>query len=131
MPAHYQYSFSVFARMTDILLDQAGVKEFTRVGHSMELKTDEKKIRDYQKAAYYDGNWKEESGPMLIPAIDWINGQRDKTAPTKAWASPENQKIMENYLKLGQDVIKMIPRGKLIPMKGLGDVPFVEDFQGP
>ena len=62
--------------------------------------------------------------------VTMINGQRDKTAPAKAWASPENQKIMGNYPKLGQDVIKMIPKGKLIPMKGLGHLPFVEDFEG-
>jgi pimeloyl-ACP methyl ester carboxylesterase len=136
--------------------------------YEIELKNNETKIRDYQKAAYYDGNWKPEYEPMIVPAVGWtkgpdhaliaknsvlineimytqpvyyefknlkmpvtmINGQRDKTAPGKALASPENQKIMGNYPKLGQDVIKMIPHGKLIPMKGLGHVPFVEDFQG-
>lgn len=59
-----------------------------------------------------------------------INGDRDKTAPGKAWASPENQKLMGNYPKLGRDVIKMIPQGKLISLKGLGHMPFVEDYQG-
>lgn len=212
-PARFQYSFPALARMTDSLLVEAGVTDFTLVGHSMggmvatryallypakvkklilvnpigledyktlapyknidelyamELKTDENKIREYQKNAYYDGNWKAEYEPMLVPAIGWIkgpdnavvarnsalttdliytqpvvyefknlkmpvamiNGDRDKTAPTKAWASPENQKLMGNYPKLGRDVIKMIPKGKLIPMKGLGHLPFVEDFSG-
>lgn len=27
----------------------------------------------------------------------------------KGWASPENQKLIGNYPKLGRDVIKMIP----------------------
>lgn len=133
-----------------------------------ELKNNETKIRDYQKVAYYDGQWKEEYEPMIVPAVGWtkgpdhvltsktsvmiseiiytqpvyyefknlkmpvtmINGQRDKTAPGKPLASPENQKIMGNYPKLGRDVIKMIPKGKLIPMNGLGHMPFVEDFKG-
>lgn len=133
-----------------------------------ELKNNEDKIRDYQKAAYYDGNWKTEYEPMIVPAVGWtkgpdhalvarnaaltaeliytqpvvyefkklkmkttlINGDRDKTAIGKAWASPENQKIMGNYPKLGPEVAKMIPQGKLISMKGLGHVPFVEDFSG-
>lgn len=212
-PAFFQYSFPELARRTDELLVQAGVKDFTLVGHSMggmvatryallypakvkklvlinpigledyktlapyknvdelyadELKMDETKIRNYQKNAYYDSVWKAEYEPMLVPAIGWtkgpdnavvarnsamttdliytqpvvyefknlkmpvtmINGQRDKTAPTKAWAPAENQKLMGNYPKLGRDVIKMIPHGKLIPMKGLGHLPFVEDFDG-
>lgn len=212
-PASFQYSFHLLSRLTDELLQQAGVSEFTLVGHSMggmvatryalmypakvkklilvnpigledyktlapyktvdelyasELKNDENKIRDYQKNAYYDGVWKAEYEPMLAPAIGWIkgadnalvarnaalttdliftqpvvyefknlkmdvvmiNGQRDKTAPAKAWAEPENQKLMGNYPKLGRDVIKMIPRGKLISMPGLGHLPFVEDFTG-
>lgn len=59
-----------------------------------------------------------------------INGDRDKTAPGKPWASPENQKIMGNYPKLGVEVAKMIPQGKLVTLKGLGHMPFVEDYQG-
>ena len=59
-----------------------------------------------------------------------IMGQRDKTAPGKPFASPENQKKMGNYPKLGRDVVKMIPKGKLVPMNGLGHVPFAEDLAG-
>lgn len=212
-PEHFQYSFHLLATLTDNLLKQLGVSEFTLVGHSMggmlatryalmfpkkvkklvlvnpigledyktltsyknvdelyagELKNNAEKIREYQKAAYYDGVWKPEYEPMIVPAIGWtkgpdhalvarnaaltaeliytqpvyyefkklkvkttlINGDRDKTAIGKAWASPENQKIMGNYPKLGVEVAKMIPKGKLVTMKGLGHVPFVEDFSG-
>ena len=212
-PENFQYSFPLLARFTADLLTQAGVTEFTLVGHSMggmfstrlalmyqervkklilvnaigledyktlipyktfdelypaELATNADKIRNYQKIAYYDGKWKEEYEPMLIPPIGWtkgpdaalmartsvmlsdiiytqpvyyefknlkmpttlIMGQRDKTAPGKPFASPENQKKLGNYPKLGRDVVKMIPKGKLIPMAGLGHMPFVEDFSG-
>lgn len=210
-PQYFQYSFHLLAKLTNNLLQNIGVSQFTLVGHSMggmlatryalmfpenvkklilvnpigledykvltsyktvdelyanELKNDEEKIRNYQKAAYYDGNWKAEYEPMIVPAVGWtkgpdhalvaknaaltadliytqpvvyefkklkmkttlINGDRDKTAIGKGWATPENQKIMGNYPKLGPEVAKMIPQGKLITMKGLGHVPFVEDF---
>lgn len=212
-PEYFQYSFPLLARFTADLLTQAGVTDFTLVGHSMggmfstrlalmypervkklilvnaigledyktlvpyktfdeqypgELTTNADKIRNYQKVAYYDGKWKEEYEPMLIPPIGWtkgpdaaliaktsvmlsdiiytqpvyyefknlkmpttlIMGQRDKTAPGKPFASPENQKKLGDYPKLGRDVVKMIPKGKLIPMAGLGHMPFVEDFSG-
>ena len=58
-----------------------------------------------------------------------IIGQKDKTAPGKPYASPENQKKLGNYPKLGRDVAKMIPKGKLVAMKDFGHVPFVEDLQ--
>lgn len=59
-----------------------------------------------------------------------INGQRDKTAPGKAWAPIENQKIMGDYPQLGETVISQIPQGKLIKIAGIGHLPFVEDFSG-
>lgn len=131
-----------------------------------ELATNADKIRNYQKVAYYDGKWKDEYEPMLIPPIGWtkgpdaaliaktsamlsdiiytqpvyyefknlkmttilIMGQRDKTAPGKSFASLENQKKLGDYPKLGRNVVKMIPKGKLVPMAGLGHMPFVEDF---
>lgn len=159
-----------------ILVNPIGLEDYKQLipyktfdeQYPAELKTDAEKIRNYQKAAYYDGKWKEEYEPMLVPAIGWtkgpdaaliaktsvllsdiiytqpvyyefknltmpttlILGQRDKTAPGKAFASPDNQKKLGNYPKLGRDVVKMIPNGKLIPMEGLGHMPFVEDFSG-
>ena len=212
-PENFQYSFHLLAKFTADLLTEAGVEDFTLVGHSMggmfstrlalmypervkklilinaigledyktmvpyrtfdqqypaELNNNADKIRNYQKIAYYDGKWKDEYEPMLIPPIGWtkgpdaaliaknsvmlsdiiytqpvyyefknlkmettlIMGQRDKTAPGKPFASPENQKKLGDYPKLGRDVVKMIPKGKLIPMAGLGHMPFVEDFSG-
>lgn len=58
-----------------------------------------------------------------------INGDRDKTAPGKPWAKPEMQKTMGDYPKLGRVVAKKIPDGKLIELKGLGHVPFIEDYE--
>ncbi len=59
-----------------------------------------------------------------------IMGQRDRTAIGKAWAKPENQKKMGNYPVLGKETAKKIPKGKLFEMKGLGHMPFVEDYDG-
>ena len=59
-----------------------------------------------------------------------INGLRDKTAPGKSWAPIENQKLMGNYPELSKKAAKLIPHSKLITMKGLGHMPFVEDFNG-
>lgn len=57
-----------------------------------------------------------------------IIGQRDRTAVGKGWASPENQKKMGDYPKLGRAAAKAIPKSKLIELPGLGHVPFVEDY---
>lgn len=60
--------------------------------------------------------------------VTLINGNRDKTAPGKNWAPKANQALMGNYPKLGREVAKMIPKGKLVELKGLGHVPFLEDY---
>lgn len=57
-----------------------------------------------------------------------INGDRDKTAPGKPWALPGKAEQMGNYPELGKQVSKIIPQGRLIELKGLGHVPFIEDF---
>ncbi|MBC7371837.1 MAG: alpha/beta hydrolase [Bdellovibrionaceae bacterium] len=57
-----------------------------------------------------------------------IIGQRDKTALGKAWATEENKKKMGLYPQLGRSANKLIPRSKLYELKGLGHLPFVENF---
>lgn len=58
-----------------------------------------------------------------------IIGQRDRTAIGKAWALPENQKKMGLYPQLGRETAKKIPKSKLFEMKGVGHMPFVEDYE--
>jgi len=134
--------------------------------YGTELLNNEEKIRDYQKAAYYDGTWRPEFEALIKPAAGWtegpdkkviaknaaltsdmiytqpivyelnqiktptvlIIGQRDRTAIGKAWATPEMQKKMGNYPKLGRDTAKKIKKAKLVEMPGLGHVPFIEDY---
>lgn len=60
-----------------------------------------------------------------------IIGQRDKTAIGKADASPQAQKLMGNYPKLGKDTARKITKAKtrLIEMEGIGHVPFIENYE--
>lgn len=65
---------------------------------------------------------------LQMPTV-LIVGDRDRTAIGKAWA-PENIKSkMGNYPEMSQRVVKMIPKGKLFTLKGLGHMPFIEDFE--
>lgn len=57
-----------------------------------------------------------------------IIGTRDRTALGKAWATPEVQKELGRYDLLGKQVVKMIPKGKLVELQGIGHMPQVEDF---
>lgn len=66
---------------------------------------------------------------LRMPVI-LVIGQKDKTALGKAWAPPEMQKKMGNYPRLGRQVAKMIPRSKLLELKNVGHLPFIEDFNG-
>ncbi len=66
---------------------------------------------------------------LTLP-VTLILGQRDKTAPGRAWAPQANRALMGNYPVLGPQVAARIPGAKLIKMPGLGHMPFVEDFSG-
>lgn len=57
-------------------------------------------------------------------------GDRDRTALLKDTASKELLPKLGRYDQLGPKVIKMIPKGKLVMLKNLGHMPFVEDFEG-
>jgi pimeloyl-ACP methyl ester carboxylesterase len=57
-------------------------------------------------------------------------GLEDRTAIGKAWASDANKKKMGDYPRLGKEVAKMNSKIKLMTMKGVGHVPFIEDPDG-
>jgi pimeloyl-ACP methyl ester carboxylesterase len=65
---------------------------------------------------------------IKVPTILFV-GSRDKTAPGKAGASPENQKKLGDFPTLGRAAQDAIPRAKFIELKGRGHVPFLEDFE--
>lgn len=58
-----------------------------------------------------------------------IIGDRDRTAIGKAWARDDMKQKMGNYPVLGKQVSKMIPKSRLIELKGLGHMPFIENFE--
>lgn len=58
-----------------------------------------------------------------------IIGDHDRTAIGKAWASDDMKKKMGNYPVISKQVSHMIPKSKLVMLKGLGHMPFIEDFE--
>lgn len=159
-----------------ILVNPIGLEDYKRwtgyqpleALYAAELQKTPESIRDYQRKAYYDGNWKPAYEAMIQPALGWLKGpdyaqvaynaaqtidmlytqpvvyefdrlsmpvtlilgQRDKTAPGRAWAPPAHRDLMGNYPVLGPQVAAQIPQAKLIKIPGLGHMPFVEDFSG-
>ena len=57
-----------------------------------------------------------------------MNGTRDRTAIGKAWADPKIKDELGRYDRLGKEVIKMIPQGKLVEFPGVGHMPQVENY---
>lgn len=132
--------------------------------YASELASSAEKIKNYQMANYYGGEWKSEYDKLLIPAAGWLSGPdypliawnaaltsemlmtqpvyyefkllkpqtvlvigtRDRTALGKDWAPEEMKKKMGFYPKLGKDVAKLIPHGKLIAIENTGHLPFIE-----
>ncbi|MEN0059480.1 MAG: alpha/beta hydrolase [Bdellovibrio sp.] len=56
-------------------------------------------------------------------------GTRDRTAIGKAWAPENMKKQMGNYPVISKNIANMIPQGKLVELKGLGHMPFIENFE--
>jgi pimeloyl-ACP methyl ester carboxylesterase len=58
-----------------------------------------------------------------------IIGQKDKTAPGKAWAPEENKKKMGLYPQLGRQAARLIPNARLYELHGVGHMPHVENLE--
>lgn len=58
-----------------------------------------------------------------------IIGQKDKTAPGKAWAPEENKKKMGLYPHLGRQAARLIPQARLYELQGLGHMPHIENLE--
>jgi pimeloyl-ACP methyl ester carboxylesterase len=134
--------------------------------YAQELAQTPEKVREYQRAAYYDGAWKpeyEEHTRLLAgwtrhpgwPRVAWdsaltydmilsqpiaphlaelrvrtrlIIGLRDRTALGRPLASPEVQRAMGDYTRLGKQARDRIPGADLVELPGVGHVPQVEAF---
>ncbi|KHD87195.1 MAG: alpha/beta hydrolase [Bdellovibrio sp. ArHS] len=76
----------------------------------------------FTQPVYYE--FKNIKSPTVL-----IIGDRDRTAIGKAWANEDMKKKMGNYPVISRQVAKMIPKAKLVELKGLGHMPFIEDFE--
>ena len=146
-----------------IVIPYHGIDEL----YQQELKATPDSIREYQKKAYYAGEWKPEYEALIqaqagwtrhpdYPKVAWdsaltyemiytqpviyefplirpptllIIGQRDRTAPGKAWAPRAAADSLGDYPKLGQAAARAIPRAKLVEIQGAGHVPQTEQFE--
>lgn len=66
--------------------------------------------------------------PLLQMPTLLIIGQRDRTAPGKAWAAKEVGDALGDYPKLGKAAALAIPKSKLVEIQGSGHVPQIEKF---
>lgn len=64
---------------------------------------------------------------LKVPTL-LLLGTRDRTAVGKGWAAPHVQEKLGRYDQLGKEVIRQIPKGKLVELPGIGHMPQVEAF---
>lgn len=68
-----------------------------------------------------------EIGNLKMPVI-FIIGQLDRTAIGKEKADATTAAELGNYPQLGKKAAAAAPKGKLIPLAGLGHIPHIENF---
>ena len=68
-----------------------------------------------------------EVGLLKMPTL-LLLGTRDRTAIGKGWASEKVKAELGRYDLLGKDVVKKIPKGRLIELPGIGHLPQVEAY---
>ena len=64
----------------------------------------------------------------LKPPTRLILGTRDRTGPGRGWKKPNIDYKLGQYHKLGDKVLKLIPKAKLYEIKNIGHMPHIEDF---
>lgn len=64
---------------------------------------------------------------LRMPTLLMV-GTRDRTAVGKAWASEKVRSELGRYDLLGKEVIKKIPKGKLVELSNVGHMPQVEVY---
>ncbi|MCR9203862.1 MAG: alpha/beta hydrolase [Halobacteriovoraceae bacterium] len=65
---------------------------------------------------------------LNLPVV-LILGTRDKTGPGRNWKKPGVTKTLGRYDRLGKEVLKLLPKGELYELKGLGHMPQFEDYE--
>ena len=69
------------------------------------------------------GRWSEIPGEVVL-----IIGDRDRTALGKDLVSEDLKARLGRYDSLGLEVAEALPRGRLIPLSGLGHLPHIESW---
>jgi pimeloyl-ACP methyl ester carboxylesterase len=66
--------------------------------------------------------------PRLKLPVLLIIGDKDRSAPGRAWATKEVGASLGNYPVLGRRAVKAIPGARLVELPGVGHLPQVEAF---
>jgi pimeloyl-ACP methyl ester carboxylesterase len=93
-------------------------KDFPRIAWNSALTTD---MIFTQPVVYEFKN-------LQMPTMLLI-GTRDRTAVGMAWADPKIKNELGRYDRLGQEVVKLIPKGSLVELPGIGHLPQVESYE--
>ena len=101
----------------EILVGWTKHKDYSKVAWNAALTTD----MIFTQPVVYEFSY------LKMPVL-LLLGTRDRTAVGKAWADPKVQAELGRYDRLGKEVIKMIPKGKLVELEGLGHMPQVENY---
>jgi len=75
----------------------------------------------YSQPVYYE--FKNIRVPVIL-----IIGELDKTAPGKERAAKAIAATLGNYPRLAKEAAAIIPRCKLVELKGIGHIPHIENF---
>jgi pimeloyl-ACP methyl ester carboxylesterase len=92
-------------------------KDYSKVAWNAALTTD----MVFTQPVVYE--FKDLQMPTLL-----LVGTRDRTAVGKGWAPANIKDDLGRYDRLGREVIKVIPKGNLIELPGIGHLPQVEDY---
>lgn len=106
-----------YARWADLLAAPLGSPDYPRLARVQALTT--AMVMSQPVAHRFE---------QIRPPVWLILGDRDRTALDKDLAPPEVAAELGRYDRLGQEVTARLPRGRLIPLSGLGHLPQVEDF---
>jgi pimeloyl-ACP methyl ester carboxylesterase len=66
--------------------------------------------------------------PQIKAPTLFIIGQRDRTAPGRNLAPPDQREALGKYPELGRAAASAIPGAKLVELDGLGHLPHIEAF---
>lgn len=106
-----------YEKLIEVLAGWTRHKEYPLIAWNAALTTD----MVFTQPVLYE--FKNLQMPTLL-----LLGTRDRTALGKAWAPSGVKEKLGRYDILGKEVIKLIPKGKLVELPGIGHMPQVESY---